>query len=397
MTPGYDFDTLPDRRGTASQKWDYVTYRADVIPMSVADAEFLAPTFIREAIAARAARSVFGYTFWPPTAVDATLSWLESRHAWAVPREQVQLCGGLLTGLVAALRSILTANDAVLINPPIYAPFAQLARSNGFQVVESPLKLCDERYTFDLVDMDRRLNDPGVKCLILCNPHNPVGRVYSAGELQDVLALCIRHKVTVISDEIHCDLTSAGVRHTPIARLGPDAARNTITLISPSKTFNIAGMPGAAIVCARLDWREDIRRNLQAIGTYLPSPFAVAAYEAAYRFGADYVDAQRAYIDANIDYACEFVARHCGPMSVVRPEGTYLLWVDCRALALSDEKLLSFFLDEAGLVVQAGGQFGQAGTGFIRMNVACPRHLLELALARLQSALARRNDLPVAS
>ena len=280
----FDFDTLPDRRGTSSQKWDH-SFGADVTPLSVADADFLPPRFIADAIAERVRGGVFGYTYWPDEAAHLTTSWLKDRHGWSISENDISLCSGVLTGLVATLRAALTAGDGVVINSPIYAPFAFLLKANGFEVHDSALVNENGFYSFDWRDLEEKVRAPSVKCLILCNPHNPVGRVYTVAELTKLSQLCLQHGVMIVSDEIHADLVLSGHRHTPMASLSTEQALRTVTLLSPSKTFNIAGLAGAAIVCADHTLRQTIDLNVKAMGGYLPGPFTTVAYQAAYRDG----------------------------------------------------------------------------------------------------------------
>lgn len=382
----FDFDTLPDRRGTSSQKWDH-SFGEDVTPLSVADADFAPPRFIADAIAERVRGGVFGYTYWPDKARRLTTAWLKDRHEWSVPEADISLCGGVLTGLVATLRAALTVGDGVVINSPIYAPFAFLLKANGFEVHDSPLVNKSGYYSFDWSDLEKKLRAPSVKCLILCNPHNPVGRVYTVAELTKLSQLCLRHGVLVVSDEIHADLILSGHRHTPIASLNTEQALRTVTLLSPSKTFNIAGLPGAAIVCADHALQQTIDLNVKAMGGYLPGPLTTVAYQAAYRDGHAYVGSLLAYIEENVTLTRKYFASACPAISVGPSEGTYLLWLDCRKLRLSDEDLQSLLLEKARVIGVPGGSFGNTGLGFLRLNVACPRHVLSEALTRIARAL----------
>lgn len=383
----FDFDTIPERRGTFSHKWDLVA-SPDAIAMSVADSDFLAPSFIRNALIDCTARPVFGYTFWPPSAVDATVNWLDAQHGWKIDRGSVLLCTGVLTGLRATMAALLQPGDGVVINTPAYAPFASLTASNGYDVLESPLQLVDDQYSIDFIGLEQLLSRPETKLLILCNPHNPVGRVYKRAELERVSELCLHHGVRVASDEIHCDIVFSENKHVPIASLSPDAAANCVTLISPSKTFNIAGFSSAAIICHDASLRERIEFQLKSVGNYLPDPFAIAAYEAAFTLGHDYALEMVEYVQSNLSRACEFISSRCQPLKARRPQGTCLLWINCEGLALADDELSAFFTESAKVVLQSGLLFGPQGSGFMRLNAACPRSVLDIALGRIEAAVA---------
>lgn len=382
----YDFDTAPVRRGTSSHKWD-LSGPPDVIAMSVADSDFLTPPFIREALVGCARRHVYGYTFWPSSARQLTVEWLELRHGWQPPRDAILHCSGVLTGLRATLCALLKPGEAVVINTPAYPPFYDLPQTNGYQVHESPMLSADGRYTIDFDNLESQLSRPCAKVMILCNPHNPVGRVYARDELETIQHLCLRHEVTLVSDEIHSDILLSGNRHIPIASLSPAAASNTITLISPSKSFNIAGLASAAVICEIPGLLERIESQLKAIGNYHPDPFAISAYEAAFRHGHDYVTAMNGYVEANLKHACEFIKGKCKPLSAQLPEGTYLLWINCREFGLTDEQLREFFSRDAKVALQSGRLFGVGGSGFMRLNAACPRNVLDTALGRIAAAV----------
>jgi cystathionine beta-lyase len=382
----YDFDSMPLRRGSSSFKWD-LNESSDLIAMSVADSDFVAPPFIRAALVECAHRPVFGYTFWSANARQLTAEWLERRHGWRPPHDAVLNCSGVLTGLRAALRALLQPGDAVVINTPAYPPFFDLPRANGYQVYESQLTSDQRHYGIDFDDLEKQLAKPAAKVMILCNPHNPVGRVFTRDELERVTELCLRHGVKVVSDEIHSDIVRHSQKHIPIGSLTPEAASNTITLVSPSKTFNIAGLATAAVICETPDLLRRIEHELKSIGNYHPDPFAIAAYEATFRDGHDYVTTMNAYLDANLRYACDFIAQSCKPLSARCPEGTYLIWIDCSDLGLTDDELRDFFTHEARVVLQSGRLFGTAGAGFMRLNAACPRSVLDTALGRIAAAV----------
>lgn len=382
----YDFDSVPLRRGSSSFKWD-LNASSDIISMSVADADFVAPTFIRDALSDCAKRPVFGYTFWSPQARQLTANWLDRRHGWRPHTDAILNCTGVLTGLRASLRVLLKRGEAVVVNTPAYPPFFNLPQANDYQVYESRLTSHLGRYEIDFDELEKQLAKPDAKVMILCNPHNPVGRVFTREELERVMELCLRHEVKIVSDEIHSDILRHGQAHIPIASLSPEASSNTISLVSPSKTFNIAGLATAAVICETPELLVRIEHELKSIGNYHPDPFGIAAYVASYRHGYDYVTTMNAYLELNLRHACDFITDVCKPLSAHCPEGTYLLWIDCRELGLPDDKLQEFFTHEARVVLQSGRLFGAAGSGFMRLNAACPRSVLDTALARIADAV----------
>jgi cystathionine beta-lyase len=386
----YDFDSVPLRRGSSSFKWD-LNESSDLISMSVADADFVAPTFIREAFQKCAERPVFGYTFWSAEARQLTAEWLGKRHGWMPNIDAILNCSGVLTGLRATLRVLLKPGEAVVINTPAYPPFFDLPQANDYQVFESRLVSEMGHYSIDFEELEKQLAVPAAKVLILCNPHNPVGRVFRRDELERVMDLCIRHGVKIVSDEIHSDILRRGQKHIPIASLSPEASSNTVTLVSPSKTFNIAGLATAAVICESPDLLRRIEHELKSVGNYHPDPFGIAAYEASYRHGHEYVTSMNEYLESNLRHACHFINDRCKPLSAVCPEGTYLIWVDCRALGLADDNLREFFNQGAGVVLQSGRLFGTEGTGFMRLNAACPRFVLDTALERIADALRQKR------
>ena len=390
----YDFDTLPDRRGTASLKWDFgarVVGRDGLLPLWVADMDFAAPPFIAEAIARRAAHGVFGYTLEPESFFEAARQWLRVRHGWDVQREWMLAMPGVVQTISAALIAGSRPGDRIVVQPPVYHPFAQRIRANGRQVAENPLVLDGDRYRMDFDGLAREL-ERGARMLVLCNPHNPGGRAWSREELDRVADLCSRRGAIIVSDEIHADLVlpgTGGRRHVPLASISADAARLAVTCVSATKTFNIAGLGGSLAIVGDPDLRRRLNEAIEAQCGGTANCFAVAAAEAAWRQGAAWVDAMLAYVAGNLAFLRDRLERELPTARVLPLEATYLAWIDLRRLGLSDDEVRRRLLD-AGVWLDEGRKFGGGGEGFQRLNLACPREVLSRAVDGMVTALAGR-------
>lgn len=387
----YCFDELIDRKGTASVKVDGMAEiwgRADLIPMWVADMDFATPPFVLDAVRHRCDHPVLGYTSKPESYFRSIVNWVKKRYDMEVSPDQITFVPGVVAGLGMAIHAFTSPGDKIMIMTPVYPPFSWLVTRNGRRLVECPLILENGHYRMDLERMRREIK--GVKVLILCNPHNPGGVVWTREELQAVADLCAEDNVLVFSDEIHADLTLPPHRHTPFAIISERARQNSVTFMAPSKTFN---MPGVAASHAII-YNDAVRRRLT---DYLESSelgaghvFAWPAVEAAYTHGEEWLEQCLSYLQSNIGYALEFFETHIPLIRPLRPMASYLLWLDCRPMHLSQEELKAFFADEAGLALNDGATFGKEGVGFMRMNVACPRAVLEKALNQLKAAFDRR-------
>ena len=379
-----DFDLIIPRSGTASFKFDArntVFGREDVIPLWVADMDFAAPAVVQQALAERAAHPVYGYTVYPESMYAALSGWLTQRHGWAVQREWIVPCPGVVPSLHAAIMALSQPGDGVIVQPPVYAPFLAAPPTAGRSLLLNPLKLEDGRYRFDLDDFERCAAD-GARLLILCSPHNPVGRVWQPQELQALLEICQRFGITVVSDEIHADLTYPGTQHLPLAKLAQDKV-NVITAVAPSKTFNIPGLGLSALIVPDERDRAAIGKAFDTLHVSAANPFSIAAFEAAYREGAAWLDDLLAYLAATRDFVRDFIQLHLPQIRLIEPEGTYLLWLDCRAMGLNDKQLKQFFVQEAGIGLSPGAMFGAQGSGFMRMNIAAPRSIIAQALENI--------------
>lgn len=384
----YNFDEMIDRKTTESVKWQTSTERpADTIPLWVADMDFRSPQEVIDAIIERAQHGVFGYMWRIEDYYEAVMDWLRERHQYVVERDWVVTAGGIVPAINIAIQTFLQPGDHVLIQRPVYPPFAQAINQNGAVIANNPLRLVDNRYEIDFDDFERKAQDPRVKMFILCNPHNPVGRVWTEAELTRMGDICVKHDVLIFSDEIHQDLLFKGHRHISIASLSPAYADCTITATAPTKSFNIAGLKGANLIIAN----KDIREKYVAASTRIDSRdlniFGLVATIAAYRHGAGWLDQVMAYVEENKAYFERFIAERLPMLQVTQSEGTFLLWVDFRALGLNDEELQQFVLHKASLWLNDGPTFGEEGSGFQRINIACPRARLEQALHNLERAI----------
>ena len=382
-----EFDRVILRSGTSSLKYDGQKNffgTNDVLPLWVADMDFAVPAAVQDALTARAAHPVYGYTVYPDSIYEAQMDWLQKRHGWKVEREWIVMCPGVVPSLHAAIMALSQPDEQVIVQPPVYAPFLAAPKIVGRKLIVNPLKFEDGRYRFDLEHFERCAAD-GARLLLLCAPHNPVGRVWQPDELQALLEICKRHAVTVVSDEIHADLVYPGRHHTPLATLG-DGTVKIVTAVAPSKTFNIPGLALSALIVPDEEDRAAITKAFGTLHVGAANPFSIAAYEAAYRNGAAWLDELLAYLDATYRFVREFLQQHLPLIKLTEPEGTYLLWLDCRAMGLNDDQLKQFFVQQAGVGLSPGIAFGEQGSGFMRMNIAAPRSVIAEALEKIARA-----------
>jgi len=384
-----EFDRTINRLNTASYKWDFMEKRfgtSDLVPFWVADMDFAAPPAVVEAIVERAKHGVYGYTIRPQSYYDAVLGWLERRHGWKIPQEWLTSCPTVMTSLSIVMEILTEPGDGVILQSPVYNAFHRDIPLNDRKIVENPLRYENGRYTMDYEDLERKLAGGNAKLMLLCSPHNPVGRVWSPDELRQLGELCLRYGVPVVSDEIHFDLVYPGHKHTMFASLSEEIAQNSITLIAPTKTFNMAGLQMSNAVIPNQKWRQMFNRRLGALSLTLESYFALTALEAAYTRSDQWLDELVQYLDDNRRFATDFIREHLPGIEVVKSEGTYLLWLDCRQLGLSEQEIKTWMYQHAKVALLEGSMFGPAGEGFLRLNFACPRDLLKTGLERMRQA-----------
>jgi cystathionine beta-lyase len=383
-----DFDTPIDRSGTHAVKYALRRAkfgRADVLPLWVADMDFAAPECVRQALAERVAHPIYGYTVTPHAAIEAICDWQRARHGWQVEPDWVRVGAGLLPLLAVCIEALTQPGDAVALPTPVYNPLFDVPARLGRRVIRLPLLQSPDGQRMD-VDAWEDLLTPDSRLLILCSPHNPCGRVWRRDELERLGALCLRHDLVVIGDEIHADLAYPGHRHIPIASLAPELAARTVTLNSPGKTFNVAGLNTAYAIVADPALRERLHTALQAHGCEGPNLLGLTALQAAYREGGPWLAALMDYLAGNLELALTTLAPLAPRVVCARPEATYLLWLDCRGLGCTDAELQRRLID-AGLGLTPGTQFGPEGSGFMRLNFALPRDRLRQALGLLHTAL----------
>lgn len=378
----FNFDCAPERRNTFSYKWDARAQEfpenPDVIPVWVADMDFACPDAIVEAIQKRAANPVYGYGTLPLNTSELVTDWQRKRNGWSVDPSWVVYSNGVVPAINMAVAAFTQRDEGVLIQTPVYYPFMDAIRNNRRRLVENRLLYDGERYTIDFEDLERCAARPDTKLMILCNPHNPVGRVYTEEELRRIGEICLRHRVVLFADEIHSDLvyTSQGHRHIPIASLSPEISQNTLTAMAPSKTFNIAGLQISAIISENPNLRYEFGA---ANGfSYVPALFGAVGLTAAYSDPAceAYVDELTDYLWGNFEALDNILRTRTPRIRCIRPEATYLMWIDCRDLHLSDAELRKLWVEEAGVGIELGSVFGEVGEGFIRFNIGSPRAVI---------------------
>lgn len=388
----HNFDQLIGRQDTGSIKWDETERlfgNKDILPMWIADMDFRSPLPVIEALKKRAEQGIFGYTARPESYLQAVQAWMKNRHGWDIQKEWLCHSPGIITALNIIISIFTQPDEKVLIQPPVYPPFRKAVENQDREVVLNPLVLKNGTYVMDKQDLEQKLTDPKVALMILCSPHNPVGRVWTEEELRAVVDLCIKNNVLIVSDEIHSDLVFRnGSRHIPLAGLSAEAADHTIVCSAPSKTFNLAGLQISGIIIPNLKRRRIFLKQMQKFALSSPNAFGIVAAEAAYRKGGEWLDQCLGYIKGNFEYVDHFLSENIPELKLIHAEGTYLGWIDCRNLGLTKKELETLMLKKANLAFNQGYTFGKEGEGFERINLACPRQLVEEAMVRLERAVA---------
>lgn len=392
----YNFDKIINRKGTNCLKYDYAVERgkpADVLPLWVADMDFTVSEEITKSLHAAVDHGIYGYTQPKDAYYNAITNWMEKKHNWKTKREWIMKTPGVVFALGAAVKAFTKPGDAVLIQNPVYYPFTNIIRDNDRRVIDNTLvyeKRVTEgksQYSIDYEDFERKIVQENIKLFILCNPHNPVGRVWNREELQYLGEICLRHHVIVVSDEIHNDFVYPGFEHTVFANVDPRFAEFTVTCTAPSKTFNLAGLQISNIFISNETLREAFQKEIDKTGYDEPNALGAVACEAAYRGGQEWLDQLRAYLLENLNFLRAYLQEKIPQIHLVEPEGTYLVWLDCSELGISGKELDQFIVEKAGLWLDGGAMFGPSGSDFQRVNIACPRATLELALDKLKAAV----------
>ncbi len=383
----YHFDEIIDRKNTSAIKLEGLKEfwgRTDLLPLWVADMDFATAPFVTEAIRKRCDNPVLGYTTKPDSYYQAIMSWVKNRYGLEVEKEMINFVPGIVPGIGMALNAFTEKGDKVLIQPPVYGPFSWLNTRNERTLITNPLKWVDGMYRMDMEAFREQIK--GCKVFILCNPHNPGGVVWTEEELQEVAEICYEEGVLVFSDEIHADLTLPPCKHRPFAMVSEKARMNSVTFMSPSKAFNMPGLTASHALIFNSKLRRKFRKYVEACELDMGHVFAFLAVEAAYSHGTEWLDQCLAYIQGNIDYVDAFTKQHTPKIKVIRPQASYLVWLDCRDMGLSQEALNDFFVEKAHLALNDGISFGKEGEGFMRLNVASPRSVLEQAMNQLAEA-----------
>lgn len=386
----YNFDEIIPRKNSDCLKYDKLQEMFgtdDALSMWIADMDFRTPPFVIEALRRRLDHEVLGYTFCSPQWKPAIQNWVSRHYGWDVKEEEIGFVGGIVPAISFAVQCFTAPNDKILIQPPVYHPYHHVVKDLGRTLVYNPLRLVNGQFEMDFEDLERKI--AGCKLFLLCNPHNPGGRVWNADELVRIADICARNGVIVISDEIHCDMALTGYKHTVFATVSEDAAQNSVTLMAASKTFNIAGLKSSYHIIQNEALRKQYSEYLTRSELDTAHLFATTAVAVAYNEGDEWLAQMLQYVEENIAFLDKYLKENMPKMSFIRPQASYLVFLDARELGMPQERLVEFFLKEAKVAMNDGTMFGQEGAGFMRMNLGCPRATLQQALEQIKAAYDR--------
>lgn len=389
----FDFDKVIDRRGTNSLKYDFAKERGkreDVLPLWVADMDFPTAPAILDRLEKAVKHGIFGYSEGKNEYFQAVSAWYKNYFSWETKREWLVKTPGVVFAIAAAIRAFTEKGDAVLLQQPVYYPFSEAILCNGRILVNSPLKLADGRYEIDFEDFERKIEENHVKLFLLCSPHNPVGRVWEKQELLKIGEICLRHNVIVVSDEIHSDFTYSGHVHQVFANLSPELAEITVTCTAPSKTFNLAGLQASNIFISNPKLRAAFRKAIDAAGYSQLNLMGLVACQAAYEEGREWLEELKRYLQGNLEFVRGYMKEKLPQLTLIEPDGTYLIWLDFRGLGLTEAQREDLIVNDAKLWLDSGAMFGSDGEGFERINIACPRQTLARAFSQLEAAIGHR-------
>jgi len=382
-----NFDKLLNRKGTSSLKWDYVGKfygDDDIIPMWVADSDFEVPKEVKEALVKRAEHGAFGYTGRGKEFYSSFMKWIDKKYSWKIKKEDLIITPGIVAAINWAVQTYTEKGDKIIVQSPVYYPFFYAIENNQREIVDNTLILKDGKYVMDFDKLIEQI-DSRTKMLILCSPHNPVTRVWTRDELKRLGDICVKNNVLIISDEIHSDLILEGNVHTPIATISPEIADQTITMMAPSKTFNVAGLETSAVIITNKELRDKFKKFQQSIGMMLTHVFGIEGFTACYKHGEEWLAEQLKYIKGNVEYIKKFVSENMSGLTVIDPEGTYLLWMDCSCLKYTDAELKEFLVKKVKVAVDMGEVFGkESGKGFVRFNLATQRELIKQVMEKFK-------------
>lgn len=391
----YDFDEIIPRKNTNSMKWDKleeVYQREDLLPMWVADMDFLVAPQITSALEKRIKHGIYGYTFCSDDYYASVINWMKDRHDFNIKKEWIVFTPGVVPAVSYAIRAFTDIGDSVIVQSPVYHPFYNSIKDNKRNIVTNPLIYKDGRYQMDYDDLERKI-DSKTKLLILCSPHNPVGRVWTKEELSKLAEICLKNNIKIISDEIHFDIVYKDSKHTVLANISDEIMDNSIICTAPSKTFNIAGIQVSNIIIPNEKMRQRYVKELEVDHIGSPNSIAETVLIAAYNDSKDWLDSAVDYIEKNKDYFINYVNREIPQLKVIKPEGTYLLWVDCSGLGMDRDELRDFFVNKCKIAFNHGEMFGEEGKLFQRVNIACPLAIIEEALYKIKEAVNSLNIL----
>ena len=385
----FNFDKIIDRTNNFSAKWSEMNKNFgtnDLLPMWVADMDFLTAPCVMEALKDRLEQGIFGYTTRPSSYNESIVNWLDNRFSWKINQEWLMFSPAVITSISLLIQNLTQKNDKIMIQEPVYSPFHNIVESNERNLVISPLvKLDDGSYVMDYEDIESKIKD--VKVFILCNPHNPVGRVWTREELTRLGEICLKHNVLIISDEIHSDIILKNHKHTPFASISKEFSENTITCMAPTKTFNLAGLQSSFLVISNPYYYEVMDKAFSILDIKRNNAFSLVATEAAYNYGEDWLYELIKYIEDNVDFAIDYIKNHMPQLKVKKPEGTYLLWVDFSNLNVDKEDLKNALINKGRIALSDGSSFGIGGDGYYRINLACPRSMVLEGLKRIEFAI----------
>ncbi|GKU76110.1 MalY/PatB family protein [Paenibacillus sp. L3-i20] len=387
-----NFDELIDRRNTRSYKWDQSEVlfgSSDILPLWVADMDFPSPPAVQEVLKKRADLSAYGYAIRNESYFDAIKNWYSRRHNWTIEKSWITDSPSVVTSLSLAVEMFTKPGEQVVLQSPVYYPFYDVIESNDRVVAKNALVIRNGRFEMDLDHLESLFKD-GAKLLLLCSPHNPGGRVWEREELRELGELCLRYGVIVVSDEIHCDLTFPGHVHTPFASLSPEISDITITALAATKTFNLPGLFTSFMITSNHKIRAKMEKRLRTLSLHMAHHFAQDAVEAAFNEGEEWLEAMLEYVHGNLNYAIGYFKEHLTQVEPLKPDGTYLLWIDCRALGLDKKGIQELMFKKAKVAFSEGSVFGSEGEGWLRINLACPRFILEQALKQFVEAVKQR-------
>jgi len=390
----YNFDEIVDRKNSNSLKYDFAKERGkpeEVLPLWVADMDFRAPVEVIERLKKDLELGIFGYSDTKSEYFEVLFKWFKNYFNWEIERKWLVKTPGVVFAIAAAIRAFTKEEDSVLIQQPVYYPFKEAVLDNKRKLVNSPLVLVDGHYEMDFEDFEKKIVENQVKLFILCSPHNPVGRVWKKEELIKVGEICLKHGVIVVSDEIHCDFTYDGFKHTIFASLDERFAQNSIICTAPSKTFNLAGLQVSNIFIPNREYKHKFIRAINQAGYSQVGMLGISACQAAYEYGSEWLEQLKEYLAGNLSFVREYLKENLPQIKLIEPEGTYLVWMDFRGLNLTENEREDLIINKANLWLDSGAIFGIDGEGFERINIACPRAILEKALNNLKEAIENLN------